>query len=121
MKRVRASRNYHALVPGFRAVDASETDPFASGYLVPNAPIYNFTNPNTGEAVQAQNNRAGWIMPISMGFKTLQPRWMDSTSTSQASIEANNRCVFPGEISGDDICAGTNGLNREEFDGTLPS
>ena len=54
-----ASRNYHALVPGFRAVDASETDPFASGYLVPNAPIYNFTNPNTGEAVQAQNNRAG--------------------------------------------------------------
>ena len=54
-----ASRAYHALVPGYRAVDASETDPFASGFLVPNAPVYTFTNPLHGEQVQAQNNRAG--------------------------------------------------------------
>ena len=112
-----ASRNYHALVPGFRAVDASVTDPFASGYLVPNAPIYNFTNPNTGEAVQAQNLRAGMDYGNFDGFQNAAASLDGFNSTSQASIEANNRCVFPGEISGDDICAGTNGLNREEFDG----
>ena len=36
--------------------------------------------------------------------------------TSEASLAAYNNCVFPGDIDGSDICAATNGLNREEFD-----
>ena len=36
--------------------------------------------------------------------------------TSDASAAAYNKCVFDGDISGDDVCAATNGLNREEFD-----
>ena len=55
----RDSRNFDALVAGYRRVDVAETNPLASGFLVPNAPVYVFTDPVTGEKVQAQNNRAG--------------------------------------------------------------
>ncbi len=35
---------------------------------------------------------------------------------SAESLAAYNECVFPGDISGSDICAATNGLNHEAFD-----
>ena len=112
-----ATRAYHALVPGYRAVDPAETNPFASGFLVPNAPVYTFTNPITGEAIQAQNNRAGMDYGDFNGTQNAAASLDGFNFTSQASIDANDKCIFPGEINGDDVCAGTNGLNREEFDG----
>ena len=54
-----ASRNYQALVPGYRAIDPAQTNPVASDFLLPSAPVYTFTDPVTGALVQAQNNRAG--------------------------------------------------------------
>ena len=111
-----ASRAYHALVPGYRAVDASETNPFASGFLVPDAPVYTFTNPITGDMVQAQNNRAGMDYGDFDGTQNAAASLDGFNFTSQASMDANDACVFPGEINGSDTCAATNGLNREEFD-----
>ena len=52
-------RNTWAHVPGYRAVDATQENPFASDFLVPNMPTYTFTNPDTGATVLAQNNRLG--------------------------------------------------------------
>jgi len=112
-----ASRNYHALVPGYRAIDTAETNPFASGYLVPNAPVYTFTNPITGEAIMAQNNRAGIDYANFDGFQNAAASLDGWNYTSQESMDIYDNCVFPGEINGSDVCAGTNGLNREEFDG----
>jgi len=112
-----ASRNYHALVAGYRRIDAAETNPLASGYLVPNAPVYVFTDPVTGEQVQAQNNRAGIDYYDGDGEQNAAASLDGWNYTSQESKDLYNQCVFPGDISGDDLCAGTNGLNREEFDG----
>ncbi len=112
-----ASRNYHALVPCYRAIDPSETNPFANGFLVPDAPMYTFTDPNTGAIVQAQNNRAGIDYADFDGLQNAAASLDGFNFTSQDSINLYNECVFPGEIQGSDVCAGTNGLNREEFDG----
>ena len=95
-----ASRNYHALVAGLSSVDASETNPLASGYLVPNAPVYIFTDPYTGEQVQAQNNRAGIDYSMAMVQQNAAASLDGFNYTSQASIDANQSCVFPGDISG---------------------
>ena len=106
------------LTPGFRFIDPTNTDPAnydSSTFYDQNQPILNFTNPGTGAIDQAQRTRAGidfggfggWLNPMASldGFN----------QTSAASLAAYNDCVFPGDIKGDDICAATNGLNREEF------
>ena len=112
-----ASRNYHALVPGYRAIDPAQTNPVASDFLLPSAPVYTFTDPVTGARVQAQNNRAGIDYGDFDGRQNAAASLDGFNFTSQASMDAYNQCVFAGDINGSDVCAGTNGLNREEFEG----
>ena len=112
-----ASRNYHALVPGYRAIDPAQTNPLASDFLLPSAPVYTFTDPVTGAMVQAQNNRAGIDYGDFDGRQNAAASLDGFNYTSQASMDAYNQCVFAGDINGSDVCAGTNGLNREEFEG----
>ena len=74
-------------------------------------PTYNFTNPDTGESVVAQNNRLGMDYGAFDGFEC--GSMMDGFGvTSAASAAMLNGCVFPGEIV-EMNCATTNGLNRE--------
>ena len=110
------ARNTWAHVPGYRAVDPAQTDPLASDFLVPNMPTYNFTNPDTGESVVAQNNRLGMDYGAFDGFMNAGSMMDGFGVTSAASAAMLNGCVFPGEIGGDELCATTNGLNREEFE-----
>jgi outer membrane receptor protein involved in Fe transport len=109
-------RNFHAMVPGFRAVSADQTNPLANDFLVPNMPVYVFTDPNTGASVQAQNNRAGLDFGDFDGFYNAAASLDGFGYTSEASKARYNECVFNGDINGDALCAPTNGLNREEFE-----
>ena len=108
------------IVPGFRAIDPTNTAPanFAqnSWYDV-TQPILNFRDPTTGANVQAQHNRLGVDVAEFDGFRNAAA-FMDGFGvTSAANAAALNDCVTGGgDIKGDDLCAGTNGLNREQFD-----
>ena len=109
-------RNTWAHVPGYRAIDPTQTNPLASDFLVPNMPTYNFTNPDTGESLVAQNNRLGMDYGEFDGFRNAASMMNGFGVTSDASAAILNNCVFTGEIGGDDLCASTSGLNREEFE-----
>ena len=111
-----AERNFDALVPGYRRVDPSVTDPLANNFLVPNRAVYVFTDPNTGEQVQAQNNRAGIDFADFDGFQNAAASLDGFNYSSPESRAAYNACVFSDEINGSDLCAATNGLQREEFE-----
>ena len=111
-----AERNFDALVPGYRRVDPSVTDPLANNFLVPNRAVYMFTDPNTGEQVQAQNNRAGIDFADFDGFQNAAASLDGFNYSSPESRAAYNACVFSDEINGSDLCAATNGLQREEFE-----
>ncbi|NOX50014.1 MAG: TonB-dependent receptor [Gammaproteobacteria bacterium] len=112
-------RNTTNVVPGYRAIDTANTDPanFAqnSWYDV-TAPILNFNDPVTGAAVQAQNNRLGVDLAEFSGFRNAAASLDGFGVTGPASAARLNSCVFDGDISGSDVCAATNGLNREQFD-----
>jgi len=114
-------RNTWALVPGYRAVDPAAA-PFTeaglpnSAYMVPGAMTYTFTDPITGASVTAQNNRAGIDYGDFSGKMNAAASMDGFGVTSAASAAALNGCVFPGDISGDELCTATNGLNREQFD-----
>ena len=109
-------RNTWAHVPGYRAIDPAQTNPFASDFLLPGAPIYNFTNPDTGEVVVAQNNRLGMDYADFNGTRNAASMMNGFGVTSAASAAILNNCVFTGDIGGDELCASTSGLNREEFE-----
>ena len=107
------------LVPGFRAIDTTNTDVanyFDQNWYDASQPILNFTDPVTGANVQAQHNRAGIDLAEFAGFQNAAASLDGFNQTSQASADRYNACVFPGDIDGSDLCAATNGLNREEFD-----
>ena len=44
-------RNTWAHVPGYRAIDATQTNPLASDFSSSKHAYYTFTNPDTGEVV----------------------------------------------------------------------
>ena len=98
-----ASRNYQALVPGYRAIDPAQTNPVASDFLLPSAPVYTFTDPVTGALVQAQNNRAGIDYGDFDGRQNAAASLDGFNFTSAASEQAYNECVFAGEIDGSDV------------------
>jgi len=110
------SRNTTDLIPGYRRVDATVTDPLAANFLVPGATTYTFNDPVTGAGVLAQHNRPGLDYSANNGFQNAAASMDGFNNTSAASAAALNACVFGGDISGSDVCAATNGLNREEFD-----
>jgi outer membrane receptor protein involved in Fe transport len=111
-----ASRNTSALVPGYRFVDPAQTDGLANDYQVAGGQLYNFTDPSTGEVRQAQNNRAGVDFGDFDGTQNAAASLDGFNNTSPESAARYNACVFPDDIDGDDLCAASNGLNREEFD-----
>lgn len=112
-------RNTTDLVPGFRAIDTTNTDIAnysQSNWYDTSREILSFTNPVTGAAVQAQHNRAGIDVVAADGFQNAAASLDGFNTTSAASAARYNTCVFDGDIDGDEICAATNGLNNEQFD-----
>ena len=112
-------RNTTDIVPGYRAIDTGNTDVanFAQNtWYDATQPILNFTDPITGAAVQAQHNRLGTDVAEFDGFRNAAASLDGFGVTSDASAGAYNKCVFDGDISGDDVCGATNGLNNEQFD-----
>lgn len=106
------NRNTTSAAFGLRAVDPAQTDPLARDFLVPGSDLFDFTNPTTGEVVQAQRIRAG-----------LDPNTINGDGVGRLNQNFGNtndldQCVFfdRGNIDGDDLCAATNGLNFERFD-----
>lgn len=110
------ARNTTALIPGYRFIDPAQTDGLANDYMVAGAQIYNFTDPQTGAIRQAQNNRAGVDFADFDGFQNAAASLDGFNVTTPETAALYNKCVFNGDIDGDDLCAATNGLNREEFD-----
>ena len=108
------------LIPGYRFVDSAQTDPLQSDFVNPNQQIRAFTNPLTGEVRNAQPNRAGIDYADFDGFQNAMASlggWNNNDNDAgAASLAAHQACVFPGDISGSDVCAATNGLNHEAFD-----
>lgn len=113
-------RNTTNLVPGWRAIDVNNTDiaNFAqSDFYDVNTPIRTFNDPVSGAAVQAQPNRLGLDVADFDGFRNAAASLDGFGVTSDESARLYNNCVFPdGDIDGSDVCAATNGLNRERFD-----
>lgn len=104
------------LIPGFRFIDRTQTNPLANDFFNPDQQARFFTNPTTGVSAEAQPNRAGLDYADFDGFQNAVASLDGFNETSDASLAAHNRCVFPGDIDGDSICAASNGLNREQFD-----
>lgn len=120
-----ASRVTDALVPGWRFVDPDknrDTAPaaFFDNDFFDNGPnaleTRTFTDPVTGVQRLAQRNRAGIDFGDFDGFQSAAASMDGFNQTSPESARRLNECVFPGDIDGDDVCAATNGLNRELFD-----
>jgi outer membrane receptor protein involved in Fe transport len=112
------NRVIDALVPGWRRVDESNTDP--ANYLQSDfnggSELRTFTDPDTGEPVLARRNRAGIDYGDFDGMQNAAASLDGFNQSSQASIDALNNCVFPGSIDGDDVCVATNGVNEEDFE-----
>ena len=112
------SRNTANLVPGYRFIDTTNTDPGNfdnNNWYDQSQPILNFTNPTTGATDQAQRVRPGIDPGAFNGAQNAAASLDGFNNTSAASEARYNDCVFPGDIAGDDLCAATNGLNRENF------
>ncbi|MDA8952308.1 TonB-dependent receptor [Pseudomonadales bacterium] len=108
----------NALIPGYRFIDINNTAAAnfdQNNWYDSNEDILTFTNPITGAQDEAQRNRAGIDEADFDGFQNAAASLDGFNNTSTASADEYNRCVFPDEISGDEICGSTNGLNREEF------
>jgi outer membrane receptor protein involved in Fe transport len=107
-----------ALVPGYRFIDTNNTD--QANYLQNNfydssKPILNFNHPVTGAVGQAQRNRAGIDFGDFDGMQNAAASLDGFGYTSQASADSYNNCVFPGDVSGSDLCAASDGLNYEQI------
>lgn len=114
-----ASRNTTDVVPGFRAVDPNNTlaaNFSQNDWFDPNAATRTFTDPITGAPVLAQPNRLGVDVAEFDGFRNAAASIDGFGVTNSDSAALYNSCVFDGDIDGDDVCAATNGLNREEFE-----
>ena len=104
------------LIPGYRFIDRDQTDPLANDFYDPSSEVREFTNPTTGVVRDAQPNRAGLDYADFDGFQNAIASLDGFNETSEESLAAYNACVFPGDISGSDVCAATNGFNQEIFE-----
>ena len=112
-------RNTHSLVPGYRFVDTGNTDMAnfdSNDWYDQSQPLLSFAHPVTGVVGQAQRNRPGIDPADFNGFQNAAASLDGFNYTSPESAARYNACVFPGEIDGGDLCAATNGLNREVFE-----
>ncbi len=113
-----ASRNTTDLTPGFRFIDPTNTDIANfddNDWYDSSKPILEFANPTTGVIQQAQHVRPGVDFGDFDGFQNAAASLDGFNNTSAASAARYNKCVFPGDIDGSDVCAATNGLNKERF------
>jgi outer membrane receptor protein involved in Fe transport len=111
-------RNTTDVVAGYRAIDTANTDPANFGqnsWYDVSRPILNFVDPSSGANVPSQHNRLGVDLAEFSGFRNAAASLDGFGVTSPESAARYNECVFSGDIRGDDVCAATNGLNREEF------
>ena len=111
-------RNTTDVVAGYRAIDTANTDPANFGqnsWYDASRPILNFVDPSSGANVPSQHNRLGVDLAEFSGFRNAAASLDGFGVTSPESAARYNECVFSGDIRGDDVCAATNGLNREEF------
>ncbi len=101
-----SSRNFDVLSHRVRDVNAAQVNPLADDFLDPNSPVFNYTNPVTGDTIQAQRVRPG----VDPGSPT--------RNIGRGVTNDPNQCVLADkdDIDGDDLCAFTNGLNVEIFD-----
>lgn len=99
-------RDFTHTFHSIRAVDATVTDPTDPAFLMPGQEVFNYTNPTTGATILAQRNRPG----VDPGSATI--------NFGRSATYSNTECVFldRDNIDGDDVCAYTNGLNKEWFD-----
>ncbi len=99
-------RNFTRTSHSLRFVDPAVTNPTSSAFLNPGQEVLTFTNPTTGAPISAQ-----YVRP---GVDEASPVINYGTSAGFS----NSDCVFTNRsnIDGDDLCAYTNGLNREIFD-----
>lgn len=118
-------RNTSDIVPGYRFIDVDQTDPSQRDFFDTSRPILEFTNPFTGATDLAQPLRAGIdhygaipgvvAAPNLNGFQNAAASLTSFGFTSEEDAARLNECVFGGSISGSDVCAATNGFNREQF------
>ncbi len=104
------------LIPGYRFIDQDQTNPLANDFYDPSSEIRMFTDPTTNITREAQANRPGLDFADFDGFQNAAASLDGFNETSAQSLAEYNECVFPGDISGSDVCAATNGLNSEIFD-----
>jgi iron complex outermembrane receptor protein len=100
-------RNYDRISNGLRTVLPATTNPTSSTFIDASQPVLSYTNPTTGAPISAQYVRPGVdVGPYRANF------------AEGVTGLADNACMVTdrSNISGDDLCAYTNGLNREQFD-----
>lgn len=136
----RQYRNTTDLVPGFRLIDPTQTNPLARNFQDPNQQIFEFTNPFTGATDRAQPLRPGMdhyganpgviAAPNLNGFQNaasvLSGKYDVANGigsaynygfTTEEDAARYNKCVFgTSDIDGNDVCAATSGHNWENFD-----
>ena len=113
------SRTTNALVPGYRLINRDNTNlanRFQRSWFDPTAETITLSNPLTGAQQEAQRVRPGVDYMDANGFQNAAASLDGFNQTSDASAARYNACVFPDDIDGGDLCAATNGLNREQFD-----
>jgi iron complex outermembrane receptor protein len=100
-------RNYDRISNGLRTVLPATTDPTSSTFIDASQPVLSYTNPTTGAPISAQYVRPG----VDVG------PYRANMAEGVTGL-ADNACMVTdrSNISGDDLCAYTNGLNREQFD-----
>ncbi len=99
-------RNYDVVNHRVRNVDPTMANPLDPTFVDPTRPLLSYVNPTTGDTILAQRIRPG-IDPASGERNQGQGLTLDPSD-----------CVFVDRknIDGDDLCAYTNGHNREQFD-----
>jgi outer membrane receptor protein involved in Fe transport len=111
-------RNTSSYARGFRRVNPAQTDPLANDFVDPTqigpggvaGALFTFTNPTTGETVQAQRVRPGLDPAIFAG-----PNLLFGAS---ANGQAKDWTVVsdPEDMDNDDLETATSGFNDEFFD-----
>lgn len=113
------SRNTTSLVPGMRFIDTSNTAQAnydSNTWYDQSQPIHTYKDPVTGAMRQAQRVRPGIDFGDFNGAQNAAASIDGFNSTSAASAQRYNDCVFGGDIDGGDLCAATNGRNNETFE-----
>ena len=112
------NRATEALVPGYRFIDQSNTaqeNYFQNSWYDASQPTLSFSHPVTGVTQLAQRNRAGIDFGDFDGQQNAAASLDGFNHTSAASAARYNECVFPGDISGSDLCAASDGTNYEKI------